>query len=204
MEEINPEYLTIKSSVTIPALQALVNGCFYGLASGGVVAVANSMQLLDIPPWAVGVTVGALSGLYAWRGLLDDWRGLLYGVDDGTYIPPERDIGPATMQPVQVELLSENGNRGQYANLPASPEQLIELGRGIASGDSFSVSRWTGSHGGFSRGEFEALRGELLKLGWLEWRSDRSNSQGVEITKAGGAVFRHFASMSTSPPRIRR
>ncbi len=166
MEEINPEYLTIKSSVTIPALQALVNGCFYGLASGGVVAVANSMQLLDIPPWAVGVTVGALSGLYAWRNLLDAWRALLYSVESGTFAQPERDISPVIEpQPVRVELFSDNGNRGQYANLPASPEQLIELGRGIASGDSFSVSRWTGSHGVFSRGEFEQLRGEFLKLG---------------------------------------
>jgi hypothetical protein len=72
MEDINTEYLTIKSSVIVPGLQAVMSGLFYGAASGGVVAVANSLDLLTVPPWAVGVTVGSLAGVYAWRGLLND------------------------------------------------------------------------------------------------------------------------------------
>ena len=50
MQDINAEYLTIKTAVTVPALQAVINGCFYSAATGGVVAVANSLDLLTVPP----------------------------------------------------------------------------------------------------------------------------------------------------------
>ena len=36
MEGLNTEYLTIKTSVVVPGLQALVNGVFYGAATSGV------------------------------------------------------------------------------------------------------------------------------------------------------------------------
>ena len=198
MDGLNQEYLTIRTAVIVPGLQALVNGLFYGVATGGVIAVANSLELLTVPAWAVGVTVGSLAGLHSWRGLLNDWRSLLYGIEQEsealTVIEPE---------PVRVELYSDNGYRGRYANLPASPEQLIELGQGITEGESFSVARWTGYNAPFSRGEFEQLRGELLKLGWLEWRSSKDNARGVQVTRGGAAVFRHFASMSSSHPSIK-
>lgn len=203
MDEINSEYLTIKSGVVLPGLQAALSGVFWGGCFSGLVAVGNSLDLLTVPAWAVGVTVGSLASLKAWGSLLDDWRSLLYGIEPDSPAAAADNL-PEITQPVRVELFSDNGNRGQFANIPASMDQLVELGRGIAAGDSFSVSRWTGAHGIFSRGEFESLRGELLKLGWLEWRSDRSNSQGVDVTRAGGAVFRHFASMTSSPPLIRR
>ena len=92
MEEINAEYLTIKTSVVVPGLQALVNGVFYGAATGGVVAVANSLNLLTVPPWAVGVTVGSLAGVYAWRNLLDDWRVMLYGPGDTVLMEPDIEV----------------------------------------------------------------------------------------------------------------
>lgn len=199
MDEIHADYMSIKSAVIVPGLQALVNGLFYGCATGGVVAVANSLELLSLPSWAVGVTVGSLSGLWAWNKLLDDWRTLLYGVEYET----ETEMNQA--EPVTIELLTDQGRRGQYASLPATQEQLMQLGSGITAGDAFTVGRWTGNGAPFSRSEFEQLRGELLKLGWVEWKSDRNHANGVQITRGGAAVMRHFASMSASgSPTLQR
>ena len=125
MDEINAEYLTIKTSVVVPSLQSLVNGCFYGGAVGGVVAVANSLELLTVPAWAVGVTIGSLASLRAWHNLLDDWRALLYGVE---YAEPESE--PVTViqpQPVRVELSGNDGRSMQFIDLPADPAQLAAL-----------------------------------------------------------------------------
>jgi len=187
---MDDQYLTIRAAVAIPACQAAVNGLFFGGAVGGIAATANHLGLLSIDAAAVAVAVGCTAALKAWSGLLRDWRGLLYGIDVDDQEPE------TTYQPVRVSLISDDGRQGQFANLPATADQLMRLGAGVAAGEGFTVARWTGAGGPFSRGQFERLRAELLRQGWLVWRSDHSTSQGVDVTRGGMAVFRYFASMS--------
>ena len=201
MNDINAEYLTVKTGVVVPGLQAVVNGVFYGVATGGIVAVANSMQLLSVPAWAVGVTVGSLASLRAWNNLLTDWRGLLYGVSIEPITEPEYG---RNLQPVRVELSGNDGRSMQYVDLPAEPDQLIALGSGIAEGLSFTEAQWTGARGVFSRSQFVQLRGEMLRRGLLMWNSQNDNARGVRVTSKGQALMRHFASMSQSPTLTKR
>jgi len=196
MEE---KYLTIRTAVVLPGLQALVNGVFYGVVTSGVVVVANSMEVLDVPAWGVGVTVGSLSGLYAWRNLLDDWRSLLYGVLDD---PVSEPVGIIQPQPVRVELSGNDGRSMQFIDLPAEQDQLIALGAGIVEGLSFTEAQWTGAGGVFSRSQFVQLRGEMLRRGLLMWNSQNDNARGVRVTGKGAALLRHFASISTNPPTL--
>lgn len=193
MDEFNQEYLSVRTAVVVPSLQSLVSAAFYGGATAGVVAVANSLELLTVSPLAVGAVVGCLAGLTAWRSLLAEWRLALYGVQ-------VEEHEPVTVQdPVSIQLTSDGGRVGQYADLPVSQDKLAQLAAGVTSGDSLSVSRWCGRGGPFSRSEFEQLRGELLQLQWLEWKSDRDNARGVQLTRSGAAVMRYFASQTTSP-----
>jgi hypothetical protein len=199
MQDVSAEYLTIKTSVVVPGLQALVNGVFYGTASTGIIAVANSLDVLTVPPWAVGVTVGSLAGLAAWRNLLNDWRLVLYGVSHD-YEPADPDT--IILPPVRVELSSNNGRAMQFVDLPAEPDQLITLGAGIVEGLSFTEAQWTGKGAPFSRSQFVQLRGEMLRRGLLAWNSANDNARGVKVTGKGMALCRHFASMSQSPTPI--
>ena len=197
MEDINAEYLTIRTSVVIPGLQALVNGVFYGAATGGVVAVARSLEVLTVPPWAVGVTVGSLAGLFVWRNLLNDWRVLLYAADPQGE-PAEQ--GSVIIPQVRVELSADDGRTMQFIDLPAEPEQLVALGSGVVQGLSFTEAQWCGTGAPFSRSQFVRLRGEMLRRGLLMWNSHNDNARGVRITGKGMALCRHFASMAVSPP----
>lgn len=202
MDDLNAEYLTLKAGVALPGLQALVNGCFYGLATGGIVAVANSLELLTVPAWAVGVTVGSLASLRAWHNLLDDWRLLLYGLDSEMEPGTTAVIDP---QPVRVELASNDGRSMQFLDLPADRDQLATLGAGIIEGLSFTEAQWTGKGAPFSRSQFVQLRGEMLRRGLVQWNSPNDNARGVKVTGKGMALCRYFASLSPSPtPQLRK
>jgi len=190
-------YLSIIAGVAIPALQAAITALFSGLAVLGVAAVAKHAGIIQAPPWALAVVVWSLSGVLTWWALLRDWRVELYGVRDSDsqesglpYIPPD---------PVRVELASNGGRSVQFLDLPVTLEQLRLLGEGITDGMSFTESVWVGSDRIFSRGEFVALRDVLIRRGCLEWRSPRDHARGVDLTRGGQALMRHFASMVETP-----
>jgi hypothetical protein len=198
MQDVNAEFLTIKTSVVIPGIQALVSGCFYGGAFSGVTAVANNLNLLTVPVWAVGVTVGSLVALRAWHNLLDDWRLLLYGVEP----QPFQESEPINLPPLRVELAANEGRSVQFVDLPAEPEQLIQLATGIVEGLSFTEAQWTGTGAPFSRGQFVRLRSEMIRRGLAAWNSQNDAARGARVTGKGMALCRYFASMNQPPTPV--
>jgi hypothetical protein len=192
MNDSNHEYLTIRAGLALPALQAVVNGVFYGVAVAGLVGVSNHLAITDLPVLPVAVVVFSLSGLGKWRTLIEDWRVLLYGLGD-IEVP-----GPETIPPVRVELASNNGRTVQFADLPIEPERLIALGAGLAEGVSFTEASWTGSGAPFSRTEFVRLRDVMVRRGLAAWNSPNDNARGLRVTSKGMAVMRHFAGMAAS------
>lgn len=194
-----PERLNhITSGVVVPLLQALVTGFLIGLAALAVCA------WLGWPWLAVSGSVAAVVMAVSWLSFRSRWQWVIeraLGVDlnlDG-YIgaPPER----VPVEPVRVILSSKDGRETDFIDLPAKPEQLRQLADGLSAGRSFSLSAWTGSGAPFSRAEFEALRGELLRRGLARWKNDTSQAQGIELLASGKAILRRFASetVSSSP-----
>ena len=200
MDELNREYLTVRVAVVVPGLQALVNGCFYGLAVLGLVVVANHMKFLDVPAWAVSLVIFSVSGWWKWTELLQDWRYFHYGIEDQQ--EPEPVKTAQIIEPVRVEISSNNGRQLQFMDLPASQDQLIALGAGLVGGSTFTEARWVGGNAPFKRSEFVQLRDELIRRGMARWNSDHDTARGVAITGKGNALMRHFASMTVHPPTL--
>ena len=192
-ENLQGEYFSFNSSVLVPIAQATVTGALVALVGEGV-----GLMLDYHSPPALALTVGAGVALLVWRDHLAIWRGYLYSLAEGDgfeVIEPE----PAR---VRVEIPSNEGRTLQLADLPANLDQLIALGAGLVEGASMTEARWIGRGRPFTRGEFIALRDELIRRGFARWNSPGTPARGVLPTKKGLAIMRHFASMTVSPPTL--
>ena len=182
----------------MPALQCLLTGLLSALAAGTLAALLGGNGW----KWAAGV--GSLALLAAWLSYRGDWNSRLerlLGLDlnrDGVIGAPEPE--PAA-QPVRIELIGDEGRKGDFIDLPASPEKLKALASGIINHQrQFALSFWVGSGQLFSRGEFEGLRAAMLARGLAKWKREGAVNQGVELTPQGRAVLRYLASADYPHP----
>jgi len=191
---MNEKYLTVRSGVLIPLLQSLVAGLLYGVGTSFVAKVMNDFGFDEVAWWKIGLATFFLAFTRAWLALIDEWRQFLYP-------KPKKDPVYIESEPVHTKLeISENNGRSmQFIDLPAEPDQLIQLGMGIMEGLSFTEAQWVGRGQPFTRTQFVRLRSELIKRGLLVWNSDLDPARGVKVTGKGRAVMRHFASMTNSP-----
>ena len=174
---------SIIRGVVTPGLQAFLSGltvtCFVG-SFAWLVTSGN--------PGAVVLTCGTLSMSSVWFWLLNGWvleRRFQLGMSEVSQAEPV-----AAIENIRVEISQQNTL--QFIDLPVQPEQLVELASGVLSGASMSELTWCGSGRPFSISQFRFLRAELLKRGLVEWRSEHSPSQGVELTRVGRHVMRRF------------
>jgi hypothetical protein len=178
-------------AVLIPTCQAVITGLFGTLLA----LLFCAMGKVDLR-W--GLLAGLVITLGSWQVYRSRWMQMIeqiLGVDS-SIIPEAEPEAPRPVN-VRVELVQDDGHRGDYIDLPASPEQLQVLGSGLVQGQPFSVAAWTGRNRPFTRNEFETLRVELFTRGLVRWSSPHAKAQGVELTPAGRAIFRRLA---TPPP----
>ena len=191
-------YFSLKVAVAVPALQALVSAVFWAVGVFGMVAVGNFVLGLTVPSWAVSVVAFSFIGVITWRVLLDDWRHLIYGLEDTHQEPAQMDYHP---EPIRIELASDNGRSMSYIDLPVDVDRLQLLGSGLVEGESFTEARWVGD--AFSRREFVLLRDTMIRRGMAAWVSERDTARGVKITQKGMAIFRYVSNGGT-PTLTRR
>jgi hypothetical protein len=166
---------------TIPALQS-VFVCFLSAIIAGGVAYWMTWDFF-IP---FGLVIGAAMALFWFMGSIDRWREDVY---TPLYAAPEP--VEATSSVVRVEVV--NDNQVQIAELPGTPKQLQELSAGLLSNVAFSEAAWAGSNRPFSRAQFQSVRAEFLKRGWLYQRNPEFANQGYDLSPAGKAVCRQLS-----------
>lgn len=184
----------------------LERGCLLPVAQSGVtgfLAGALAYALARWQGWSnpgeIALIVAAAAALLVWASGVMAWRRSAYAPDEPLYLPPP---APAQVQTVRVELSENRGARLNLIDLPASAEQLAALARGLLDGLPFSEAQWSGGGGLFTRSEFAALRGELIRRGLARWNSPGTPARGAALTPAGRAVMRQFAMLSDSPPPL--
>lgn len=182
----------LRDGVAVPGLQAGITGGVCGLAALAVCA------WFDLPWLAIGGTVAAVSMAGAWLSYRGRWQWMLERIT-GADLNMDGFIGqPLPQQPqlpapsIRVELAQNDGRQVDFIDLPY-PEKLPALAAGLQQGRTFALSTWTGNGALFSRAEFEQLRGELLRRGLAEWVNESAPAQGIKLTAAGRAVFRHLS-----------
>lgn len=190
----------ITAPVTVPFLQAIITGALAGIAGGVVCAVIG----FDFSPWAAGFSTWAVVTLGAWLSFRGRWQMVIeraLGVDlnhDGVIGEPEPTPAPEP-ESIRVELLQEGGRRGDFIDLPHA-DRLPALASGLLEGRQFSQTVWTGAGRLYSRAEFEAVRGEMLRRGLCRWKNPQAPAQGVELTPAGRAVLRRLSGKDNPSP----
>lgn len=108
-------------------------------------------------------------------------------------------------QTVKVEIIDKTDGKHQMLllDLPCSRSALYEVAKLIASGKSFSEASMTGKDKPLARGEngnYAGVRDEFIGRGLLRWKDEENPNQGLEVTKAGMAYFRHLANHSPTAP----
>ena len=197
---------TIRSSVTIPLLQSLIMGIGVGAAAGILVSVFD----IEVPAWVIFGVVTAIIALITWIWLLRKWSrivGLLERLvkqdinQDGFigYAPEEE---PEDEEPgqkmIHVELISEDGRRGQFFDMPDYPWMQL-FARKILNGTPLSFSEWTGQGKPFTRGEFEQLQDLLIEQDLAVWRDKTNRRGGMVLKLSGREVFKKLADDNYSP-----
>lgn len=167
----------------IPLGQALATGLLCGAATLGL-----ALWLKWEDPAAVSlIAVGVGAGLW-WISYILIWREAVFA--------DLRPVQPILQQAETVRVDFREESRMAFPELPASMEQMNDLAIGLLAGAPFSEATWCGEGRPFSRGQFQAVRGEFLKQGWARWKNEKATNQGMEISPAGWAVCRELARRS--------
>jgi len=171
---------TIEGSVLVPALQSLL--C--GLAAGVLTAFPTAAWHW---PWWSPLAAGGGVFALSWTVILADSRKLLRKVETwiGADLDGDGEIGPPAKASVSVtiEEAKQHGRRLTYAEFDASPSEVRRFAE-AALGERLTV------HGvGLSRHTFERLRAEALERGLVCWKDTSAHRLGLELTRAGRAVF---------------
>lgn len=189
--------------VIVPALKGAVTGIVCGLLSGLLI---GAFEIKINVWWTMPiVTLSVFLAVFWGSSNRGQWLiERISGADlngDGVIGMPEQP--PALPEKVRVEVIQDEGRRGDFIDLPASAEKLKALANGIVNQNrQFALSLWVGNHGIFSRSEFENLRAVMLERGLARWKNDKSQNQGVELTRQGLAVMRYLASENYHPPTL--
>jgi hypothetical protein len=199
-------------AVVLPFWQAVASGGFVGVFLGTLVGVLTYASGAAVWWKAAGIGLVVaffaflLAALIAWFFFVNEWRAMVWQTENFLH----RDIDgdgyqgqPAPPQTVRVEMLRDAVDgpypQTQIAELPTSKEKMTDLARGVLGGTPFSEPQWSGAGALFSRNEFRQVRDVFLSRGWVRWKDDRYPQQGLELSPAGKAVMRTFASEAHSP-----
>lgn len=174
----------------MPLAQSLISAVFVATLAGAVALYAEWNR-----PGHVALLGGALAGAWWWLSSLAWWRRLAFPELQVQPVDDNQAVDPIDTPPVVVQLTSEDGRHVQLGYLEGvNNYQLAALAEGLLTGQTFSESTWTGAGRPFSKAQFHHVRREFMKRQWCAWRNPGAPAQGIQLTAAGRAVMRSFAS----------
>lgn len=177
---------TVSADVATPLLQAVVTGAFGGIAGATIgYGIGQNLQGVLLGAGTGGVVVSGA----AWCVLLWDHRRLLWATERAIHQDLDGDgkIGPRRLT-VEASYHDIHGRLTQmeYLTIDSITEkQLIEFAREVtANKRTLAVAYWTRTGSPFSRGQFDAMMAELIRIGWV-----RDNGHGGRELSAAGRVM---------------
>jgi len=172
----------IESGARLPLVQA-------GITSGAAMLLAVVGCWYWSWAWSVVPVVGVVVGCLAWYLLLLQSRSLLSTRETALADPSASEKAFN----VEITIPRESGNKMIFAQFDAKPPHVQRFAQAAVDG------RLTvyGGHG-LSRGVYERLRDESLDRGLLSWKRGDHHASGVELTRAGGHVFRRLSDSKTA------
>jgi len=195
---------TFPISIFIPFSQALLTGVM-----AGILAFAFAMTLGKPKPFLWLLWGFLLSTALLWLILLKRWMKLtdwLPTVERITNLDLNRDghVGNKALiidpvpEPKQLTItVRDVHDQGHLSvmryDLPVDETQLRKFASGIEQGVSLAEANWIGPSNPFTRDEYRAFRGELIRRRWVELSNQKSTNQGFQMTRAGQAVMREIA-----------
>ena len=199
---------TISIAAIIPLIQALLTGLVLSILS-----FAAALTFGKPKPWLWLLWGFLLPTAGMWLISVKRWFKLtdwLPGLEQWTKLDLNRDgqigrLPPAEARPEQKQItvtIRDVHDQGHLSvmryELPVSDTQLRAFAVGVGQGLSLAEANWIGPAHPFTRDEYRAFRGELIRRRWVELSNHRSTNQGFQMTRAGQAVMREIAT-SNSP-----
>jgi hypothetical protein len=195
---------TFPISIFIPFSQAVLTGVVTS-----IIAFACALTLGWEKPFLWLLWGFLLPTAVLWLILLKRWVKLtdwLPTVERMTNLDINRDgeIGAKTIpEPKQLTVtVRDIHDQGHLSvmryDLPVDEKQLQAFAAGIEQGVSLAEANWIGPSNPFTRDEYRAFRGVLIRRRWVELSNHKAANQGFQMTRAGLAVMREIA-RSCSP-----
>lgn len=193
---------TFPISIFIPFGQAVLTGVVAGVLSFAFALTFHKAKPFLWLLWGFLIPTALLWILLLKRWVkLTDW---LPTVERITNLDINRDgqIGArGPMQVVEPKRLTitvrDVHDQGHLSvmryDLPVDEKQLHKFAVGIKQGVSLAEANWIGPSNPFTRDEYRAFRGELIRRRWVELANHKAANQGFQMTRAGQAVMREIA-----------
>lgn len=188
---------TYQAAVGVPLVKATVYGALVGIA---VFVVAWRIDWPD--PWLFGLLAFIAVTILRYAG--DDLLWLVLAKAEkitGLELDGKPGIGEQKVTAIDLTTKVGATRRTQRLRIPASPEQMTQLGLGILGGVPFSEGRWTGKGKPFSIDEFRELREYFKSAELLELVNDKSPNQGYQFNETGLEMFKHYIPYPTAADR---
>lgn len=194
-----------EAGAKVPFIQAVITGA---LVAALFAFICIKLRVPDA--WFYIGVIFCLITLAMWLVLQKHWFTLtdIHRLERLTGLDLNKDgqIGgesfPPRVHSVRVNVHQETDSgypQMQSVDFPISEETLRTLAEGLLNGMPFSEREWAGAGKPFSINEFRTARSEMLKRGLLALANPKAPQQGFVLTRAGRAVFEHFAGLGASP-----
>lgn len=166
-------FLSFRVAVILPAAQAIVSGFLVGY-----ITVAWSYFAHSNAPWANGALTSSATAVIAWIMGMAWWRSKI-----AIYLPTPQATGR-----VKLEWQENDGRTLHFDELPATPEQLEQIGKMVLAGTTLSQGNMLKVFGG-SRPAVQQFQAALIRQGYARWRNAQAPTQGIESTRRGMRMF---------------
>ena len=184
---------TIRESVAIPLLKALITAILFGALTVTLYAIS-----IQITGWRIFWSVASGCALISWLIFISSVPGKIS--------KPGRIYSKTTKVKAQVIARDPSGAymAGVWADIPIDINKLARAAQAVNSGSDFGYASMAGKHKPLSRSEYELLRDIYIKRGLAVWRDEDCHNRGVDLTLAGRSLFKRLEqlgdrSISNSP-----
>lgn len=182
---------SVAADVAVPGLQALISGLI-----AGALTLAGGLAF-DYPLEYAGAVALAVLAI-AWALLLADHRRLLWAVENLTRRDLDGDGAtgePAAAEPARLILEVKHTGTGDkrgldFHHLGIDAHAFLLWARAALEGQTLAVGAWVGRGRPFSRGQYDALMGELERAGIIRLTDPKNPQSGRELTAPGRAALR--------------
>jgi len=186
---------TYQSAAFLPLIQSTINAGMGMLVTGVALYMFDAMDFFK-PIISVGVLVWVGSWMYLqrrWFNLTDLETRLNVDLNQDGMIGKSEQREPTV---VRIQDVTDDGHwHEKRAKLPISEEELVSFADGVINRHKpISRREWTPKAKGFSDGDWREFQSAMIKFGIIE-----QVGAGFELTRAGRAVMKHYASLSPTP-----